>query len=147
ATRAPGRPGGGTPGRSYREQEPAWTADILADGALRLDARQRALIGREGYRGVLSVPILIKGQPYGALPVYWGEARVPDPSQVSLLVALAGQAAVALENARLYQAATDRGRRLATLARLHGTLTASLSLEDVLDRVAQSGGDLFGSSA
>src|SRR4030095_13414608 len=60
------RPGEGTTGRSYREQEPAWTADILADGALRLDARQRALIGREGYRGVLSGPLLIKGQRYSA---------------------------------------------------------------------------------
>ena len=140
------RPGEGTTGRSYLEQEPAWTADILADGALHLDDRQRALIGREGYRGVLSVPILIKGQPYGALAVYRWNAWVPDPSQVSLLAALAGQAAVALENARLYQAATDRGRRLATLARLHETLTASLSLEDVLDRVVQSVVDLFGSS-
>jgi len=140
------RPGEGTTGRSYLEQEPTWTDDILADDSLHLDDRQRTLISREGYRGVLSVPILIKGQPYGALAVYWWEARVPDPSQVSLLVALAGQAAVALENARLYQAATDRGRRLATLARLHATLTASLSLEDVLDRVVQSVVDLFGSS-
>src|SRR4030095_9899136 len=72
------RPGEGTTGRSYLEQEPAWTADILADGALHLDDRQRALIAREGYRGVLSVPILIKGQPYGALAVYWWHAWGAD---------------------------------------------------------------------
>ncbi|HKZ04317.1 MAG TPA: GAF domain-containing protein [Methylomirabilota bacterium] len=140
------RPGEGTTGRSFLEQAPVWTSDILADRQMRLEERQRRLIEREGYRAVLSVPILIKGRPYGALAVYWWEARVPQSSQVSLLTALAGQAAVALENARLYQAATDRGRRLATLARVHETLTASLSLEDVLDRVAQSVVDLFGSS-
>ena len=108
--------------------------------------RQRSLIEREGYRAVLSVPILIKGHPYGVLAVYWWGARTPEPTQVSLLVALASQTSIALENARLYQAATDRGRRLATLARLTETLTATLSLEKVLDRVARSAVDLFGSS-
>ena len=44
------------------------------------------------------------------LAVYWWEARTPDALQVELLSALAGQAAIALENARLYQAATNRGR-------------------------------------
>jgi GAF domain-containing protein/CheY-like chemotaxis protein/anti-sigma regulatory factor (Ser/Thr protein kinase) len=140
------RPGEGTTGRSYLEQRAVWTFDILADGHVRLGETQRALVEREGYRAVLSVPILIKGQPYGALAVYWWEARTPDPLQVDLLTALAGQAAIALENARLYQAATDRGRRLATLARLTETLTATLSLEEVLDRVARSAVDLFGSS-
>ena len=47
------------------------------------------------------------------------------------MTALAAQAAIALENARLYGAATARGKRLATLARLTETLTATLSLEDV----------------
>lgn len=140
------RPGEGTTGRSYLEQKPVWTADILADAHMQLHESQRSLIEREGYHAVLSVPILIKGQPYGALAVYWWQARTPEASQVSLLTALAGQAAIALENARLYGAATDRGRRLATLAHLTETLTASLSLEDVLGRVVQSAVDLFGSS-
>jgi len=139
-------PGEGTTGRSYLEQCPVWTSDILTDGQLRLGGRQRSLIEREGYRAVLSVPILIKGHPYGVLAVYWWGARRPEPTQVSLLVALASQTSIALENARLYQAATDRGRRLATLARLTETLTATLSLEEVLDRVARSAVDLFGSS-
>ena len=139
-------PGEGTTGRSYLERRPVWTADILADGHVQLGDRQRALVEREGYRAVLSVPVIIKGQPYGVLAVYWWEARTPDEGQVNLMVALAGQTAIALENARLYQAATDRGRRLATLARLTETLTATLSLEEVLDRVARSAVDLFGSS-
>ena len=138
--------GEGTTGRSYLERRPVWTADILADGHVQLGDRQRALVEREGYRAVLSVPVIIKGQPYGVLAVYWWEARTPDEGQVNLMVALAGQTAIALENARLYQAATDRGRRLATLARLTETLTATLSLEEVLDRVARSAVDLFGSS-
>ena len=139
-------PGEGTTGRSYLEGHPVWTADILADAEVSLPEATRTRIAGEGYRGVLSVPIRIKGEAYGVLAVYWWEARSPDALQIELLSALAGQAAIALENARLYQAATNRGRRLAALARLTETLTATLSLEEVLDRVVRSAVDLFGSS-
>ncbi len=139
-------PGSGTTGRSYLESHPVWTADILADAEVSLPEAARARIAHEGYRAVLSVPIRIKGEAYGALAVYWWEARSPDALQIELLSALAGQAAIALENARLYQAATDRGKRLAALTRLTETLTATLSLEEVLDRVVGSAVDLFGSS-
>ena len=140
------RPGEGTTGRSYLEGHPVWTADILADAEVSLPEAMRARITRECYRAVLSVPIRIKGEAYGVLAVYWWEARSPDALQIELLSALAGQAAIALENARLYQAATNRGRRLAALTRLTETLTATLSLEEVLDRVVRSAVDLFGSS-
>src|SRR5687768_307939 len=68
------RPGEGTTGLSYLEQRAVWTIDILADGHVRLGGSQRALVEREGYRAVLSVPIVIKGKPYGALAVYWWES-------------------------------------------------------------------------
>ena len=139
-------PGEGTTGRSYLESHPVWTADILADAEVSLPEATRTRIAGEGYRAVLSVPIRIKGEAYGVLAVYWWEARSPDALQIELLSALAGQAAIALENARLYQAATNRGRRLAALTRLTETLTATLSLEEVLDRVVRSAVDLFGSS-
>src|SRR5437867_3306296 len=140
------RVGEGTTGKAVRDRTPAWTADILADGALSLAPDTRDLVMREGYRAVLSVPILIKDELHGALSSYWWEPHEPSPSEIGLMSALAGQAAIALENARLYGAATARGRRLAALARLTETLTATLSLEDVLGRVVRSAVELFGSS-
>ncbi|MBI2554101.1 MAG: GAF domain-containing protein [Candidatus Rokubacteria bacterium] len=95
---------------------------------------------------MLSVPILIKNQPYGVLAVYWWEPYSPTFSEIRLLSALAGQAAVALDNAQLYEAATRRGKRLEALAGLTQTLTATLSVEEVLGRVVRSAVELFGSS-
>jgi GAF domain-containing protein/CheY-like chemotaxis protein len=140
------RVGEGTTGKAVRDRTPVWTADILADGAVSLAPDTRNLVMREGYRAALSVPILIKDELHGALSSYWWEPHEPSPSEIALMSALAGQAAIAIENARLYGAATARGRRLAALARLTETLTATLSLEDVLGRVVRSAVELFGSS-
>jgi len=138
--------GEGTTGRAVADRQPVWSADLLADAGVTLTPATRALVVREGYRAVLSLPILIKGAPYGALAVYWREPHTPAPAEVELMTALAGQAAIALDNARLYQAADHRSRRLAALSTLTGLLTSTLSLEDVLARVVRSAVDLFGSS-
>ncbi len=140
------RAGEGTSGKAIHYRAPAWASDILNDTAVTLSDETRALVTREGYRAVLSVPILIKNQPYGVLAVYWWEPHSPTFSEVRLLSTLAGQAAVALDNARLYEAATRREKRLETLGELTRTLTATLSVEEVLRRVVGSAVELFGSS-
>jgi len=138
--------GEGTTGKAVQERVPVWSEDLLSDVSITLSDETRALVEREGYRSVLSVPIITRGEVHGVLAVYWWEPRKPSPSEVSLLTALAAQAGVALENARLYGAATARGKRLSTLGGLTETLTATLSLEDVLSRVVHSAVELFGSS-
>ncbi len=140
------RPGEGTSGKALQYRAPAWSSDLLNDPTVTLSDEARTLVEREGYRAVLSVPILVKGKPYGVLAVYWWEQYSPAFSEVHLLSALASQAAVALDNAQLYEAATRRGKRLETLAQLTETLTATLRVEEVLDRVVSSAVELFGSS-
>jgi len=140
------RMGEGTSGKALQYRAPVWSSDLLNDPTVPLSESARDLVTREGYRAVLSVPILIKGDPYGVLAVYWWEQHSPAFSEVRLLSALAGQAAVALDNAQLYEAATRRGKRLETLAQLTQTLTATLRVEEVLDRVVGSAVELFGSS-
>ena len=140
------RAGEGTSGKALQYGAPVWSSDLLSDPTLALSEETRALVAREGYRATLSVPILIKGAPYGVLAVYWWDQHTPAFSELRLLSGLAGQAAVALDNARLYEAATRRGKRLETLAELTQTLTATLSVEEVLNRVVGSAVELFGSS-
>jgi GAF domain-containing protein/ActR/RegA family two-component response regulator len=139
------RVGEGTSGKAVETRAPVWSRDLLNDPAIALGEETRALVEREGYRAVLSVPIVSQGEPLGALAAYWWEPRTPSASEIGLMTAMAGQAAVALDNARLFAAATAREKRLAALARLTQTLTATLSLEDVLSRVVQSAVELFGS--
>jgi len=90
------------------------------------------MVLREGFRAVLSVPILIKGEAYGVLAVYWWEPHTPARSEIALLSALAGQAAIAIENARLYADAATHAAALdarysaphARPAHQHGLLVA-----------------------
>ena len=73
----------------------------------------RVLVEREGYRGVLSVPIFIKGEPYGGLSVYWWQPHPVSKAEIEVMTALGGQAAIAIDNARLF--ADERsGRALLT---------------------------------
>lgn len=138
--------GEGTSGKAMQYRAPAWSSDLLDDPTIVLREPTRDLVEREGYRAALSVPILIKGNPYGVLAVYWWDAHSLAFSEVRLLSALAGQAAVALDSAQLYEAVTRRGKRLETLAELTQTLTATLRVEEVLNRVVNSAVELFGSS-
>ena len=95
--------GDGTSGRSVAERRPVWTADILAGDMVR-DEAGRGLVEREGFRAVLSVPILTQGAPFGCLATYWWEPHEPTGAEVQSLTSLATLAAVAIENARLYYA-------------------------------------------
>jgi GAF domain-containing protein/CheY-like chemotaxis protein len=96
------RVGEGTAGRAIRERAPVWTEDILNDPTILLDEATRQVVEHEGYRSVLSVPILIKGEPWGGITMYWWQPHALSAAEVEVMTALADQAAVAIENARLF---------------------------------------------
>src|SRR5437867_13048558 len=60
----------GTTPIAIQERRPVWTADILTDPAIELTPPTRAVIESEGYRAVLSVPLLAGDRPLGAIVVY-----------------------------------------------------------------------------
>jgi diguanylate cyclase (GGDEF)-like protein len=55
----------------------------------------------------LSVPMLAKGRVLGVLDFFRAQVDAFDERSITLLTAVAGQAALAIENARLYQAQTE----------------------------------------
>jgi sugar diacid utilization regulator/putative methionine-R-sulfoxide reductase with GAF domain len=82
----------------------------------------------EGVRSVLCAPMSRGGSMIGALYVGVRETAEFGEEATSLLSALAGQAAVAIENARLYQALSDKHDTLEQSFAIHRMLTdASLS--------------------
>jgi GAF domain-containing protein/ActR/RegA family two-component response regulator len=131
------RPGDGTSGRSVAERRPVWTADILEAEVVE-DQAVRRLVEREGFRAVLSVPILTQGAPFGCLATYWWERHEPGPAKVQTLTSLATLAAVAIENARLYDATRRQVERLERLSHVNRAVSASLRLDDVLDEIARA---------
>ncbi|MBI3454574.1 MAG: GAF domain-containing protein [Candidatus Rokubacteria bacterium] len=138
------RLGEGTSGAAVVRGVPVWTADILADETIPLGPATRALVEKEGYRGVLSVPVWIKEAPFGSLAAYWFEPHAATPAEVETLSSLATLAAVALDNVRLFGEAQDYVARLEGLYGVNRAVSASLRLDDVLGTVAQAAGSLLG---
>ena len=94
-----------------------------------------ALSARSG----LACPIRSGDAVRGFVLVLSGQKPgVYETSDAKLLSALASQAAVALENADLYEDATRRAEEAAVLYELSQAVTSTLHLPDVLDRVAEA---------
>jgi signal transduction histidine kinase len=89
-------------------------------------------------RTFLGVPILLRGVAYGNL--YLTEKAGGDDftdEDEELVTLLAGQAAVAVENARLYEAATKWSRQLESLNEVGNALATETELDRLLDLVAR----------
>jgi signal transduction histidine kinase len=93
--------------------------------------------GHPPMRGFLGVPILLRGVAYGNLYLTEkadGEDFTEEDEELVLL--LAAQAAVAVENARLYESATAWSRQLESLNEIGNALVAELDLSRLLHLVA-----------
>lgn len=88
-------------GKGVASRRPVVVADVLA--ASGGDKSRRAIHLAENGRSILAVPILSGDRVGGSLMVAWRILRNPTSEDVSSLAALASQAAVAIENARLIE--------------------------------------------
>ena len=93
----------------------------------------------------LGVPILLRGVSYGNLYLTekegGGDFTDEDEEIVTLLAA---QAAVAVENARLYESATEWSRQLESLNEIGDAMVSELELPRLLDLVARRLRELIG---
>ena len=143
------RLGEGTTGRAIEERVPVWSEDVLRDPAVAINPEARALIQREGYRAVLSVPMLTKGNTHGkgdahgAIAAYWWEPHTPTASEISIMTALAGQAATALDNARLFGQERDRKASLTSLLEINKKIGALATPESLLTSIAEEAARLL----
>jgi signal transduction histidine kinase len=82
--------------------------DVLADARIRYTPDLRARVEFNPNQPVLAVPLVVKQAPVGALAVADRRGRRFDADELRLARVFANQAAVALDNARLYDEAERR---------------------------------------
>jgi two-component system, NarL family, sensor histidine kinase DevS len=101
--------------------------------------------GHPPMRSFLGVPIMLRGVAYGNLYLTekQGGDDFTDEDQETLTL-LAGQAAVAIENARLYEASTRWSRQLQSLEEVGNALATETDLERLLDLVVRRLRELVG---
>jgi two-component sensor histidine kinase/putative methionine-R-sulfoxide reductase with GAF domain len=129
------RPGEGITGTAAAERAP-----IMIPRAAHLDPRFKSFpnLREEQYESILAVPILVKEQLEGALNVRTERPREFTESEIDLLMAIAGQVAQAIENAKLYDHAQRRVAELEALARISEAVSESLYLEESLEAIVET---------
>jgi GAF domain-containing protein len=137
--------GTGAVGLSVTERRAVVSNNVLGDPRLRFAPDVRAFLENSQIRAILAVPLIVKEQVIGALGLADVSGRVFTEDDVRLAQAFADQAAVALENARLYADAERRRVEAETLSGLVRTITATLDPASVLRRVAAAARELCGS--
>jgi diguanylate cyclase (GGDEF)-like protein len=75
------------------------------------DPAEAALLRAEGMRGLVMLPLIAKGEAIGLVELMSCSRPTGDPGQITLARTMAHEAAMALENARLYETARNLADR------------------------------------
>ncbi|MDQ3866434.1 MAG: GAF domain-containing protein [Actinomycetota bacterium] len=129
------RPGEGITGTAAAERAP-----VMIPRAAHLDPRFKRFpnLREEEYDSILAVPILARERLEGALNVRTRAPHEFGEAEIELLMAIAGQVAQAIENAKLYESAQRRVAELEALARISEAVSESLYLEESLEAIVET---------
>lgn len=89
--------GEGISGKAAKENRPIIVKDVTKEK----EYKHKDIAKKEGLRSLLCVPLAVKGRVIGVINCYTSKPHDFTDSEVSILVAIANQAAVAIENTEL----------------------------------------------
>jgi GAF domain-containing protein len=116
---------GSVSARALLEGKVVHIPDVLADPDYTFTESQK--VGH--FLTILGVPMLRQGVPIGVLALTRSEVRPFTDKQVELVSTFADQAAIAIENVRLFEEIQDKSRQLEAANRHKSQFLASMSHE------------------
>ncbi|HXH83495.1 MAG TPA: GAF domain-containing protein [Candidatus Tectomicrobia bacterium] len=137
-------PGRGTIGRAIAERRLVISPNVLTDARITLGDDFRRRLEESPYRATMAVPLFANDVVQGALFVADRAGRTFSPEAVALAEMLAEQAAVALQNVRLFEERERQRREAEVIAELARTINGPLDLDTVLRRVTAAVRELCG---
>jgi signal transduction histidine kinase len=114
---------GNASGRALLEGRTVHIPDVNADPDYTFDT------AGTGFRSVLGVPMLREGVPIGVLSLARSEVRPFTDKQIELVSTFADQAAIAIENVRLFEEIQYKSRQLAEASQHKSQFLANMSHE------------------
>jgi signal transduction histidine kinase len=116
---------GTTVGRALLERRPVQIVDVQADPEYTFDEARKMF----PFRTVLAVPMLREGVPHGFIGLIKTEVEPFTDKQIVLVETFADQAAIAIENVRLFDEIQDKSQQLEEASQHKSQFLANMSHE------------------
>jgi NtrC-family two-component system sensor histidine kinase KinB len=123
----------GLAGWVVRNRKPAWIPDTSMDE--RWLKRPDDAADQSGSKSALCVPLLARMHLVGVLTIVHPSIGAYNQDHFDLVQVIAGQAGIAILNARLYSESQRQAHIMTAMVASAATINASLKLEDVLERI------------
>ena len=127
----------GTTGWVAQNKTPKYVPDVSKESGYEPDGLVRS---------ELALPLLVRDEVLGVLNIASEHQDYFNDSMIGLLALFAGQAAVAVENARLYSSERRRMRQIELINLLARSATAASDVEQLLSNLADLVEDTFDAS-
>lgn len=96
--------GFGPIGMAFSQNKAFAVNDVTSDDTY---AQWKHVASIQGYSSLVALPLLAKGQSIGVICIYFADPRELMPNEMNLLTTAANEAAIAIENSRMYENLQD----------------------------------------
>lgn len=128
----------GVAGYAVRVCAPVTTPNLFTDPRFTFTPEMHASLAGSTHRAALAVPLQVQDRAIGVLAIGAQEGRVFNAEEIQLAQAFAAQAAMALENARLYADSQRRHTHLQAVLDLNKRIGLTGQPDDLLTAIAEA---------